>query len=72
MEYGFGMTEAPISRARTLQGVFEGGGGDWGIQKCWKSEILKMKFPIMENVRTSSDIVLVIYRGLQLPGVNGD
>ena len=32
-----------------------------------KSEVLRMKSPIVENVRTSSDIVLHTSRGLQLP-----
>ena len=32
-----------------------------------KNEILRMNLSIVENVRTSSGIVLVISRGLQLP-----
>ena len=42
----------------------EGGGG---VQKWSKSEVLRMKSPIVENVRTSSDILLDTSRGLQLP-----
>ena len=41
------------------------GGG--GVKNGRKSEVLKMKSPIVENVRTSSDILLDTSRGLQLP-----
>ena len=44
-----------------------GMGGVGGLKNGRKSEVLRMRFPIVENVRTSSDIVLVISRGLQLP-----
>ena len=42
-----------------------GGGG--GLKNGRKSEVLRMSWPIVENVRTSSDIVLDTSRGLQLP-----
>ena len=43
------------------------GGRRRGVQKLSKSEVLRMKSPIVENVRTSSDILLHTSRGLQLP-----
>ena len=38
-----------------------------GVKNGQKSEVLRMSWPIVENVRTSSDMVLVISRGFQLP-----
>ena len=35
-------------------------------QKVIKNEVLRMKFPVVENVCTSSDTVSVVSRGLQL------
>ena len=51
---------------RVLEGGGAGGEGG-GLKNRRRSEVLRMKFPIVENARTSSDIVLVISRGLQLP-----
>ena len=38
-----------------------------GDQNMLKNEVLRIVFPIVENVRTSSEIVLHTSRGLQLP-----
>ena len=38
-----------------------------GIKNGQKSTVLRMGWPIVENVRTSSDIVFITSRGLQLP-----
>ena len=43
------------------------GGRRRGDKNGQKSEVLRMKSPIVENVRTSSDILLHTSRGLQLP-----
>ena len=44
-------------------------GGKWAILKggCSKNQVLRIGFPIVEHVRTSSEIVLHTSRGLQLP-----
>ena len=42
-------------------------GGRGGLKNGRKSEVLRMSWPIVENVRTSSDILLDTSRGLQLP-----
>ena len=47
------------------QGWKTGRGG--GAKKGQKNEVLRMRYPIVENVRTPSDTVLVTSRGLQLP-----
>ena len=44
-------------------GGWEGG----GLKNYRKSEVLRMSWPIVENVRTSSESVLDTSRGLQLP-----
>ena len=45
----------------------EEAGRGGGLKNGQKSEVLRMRFPIVENVRTSSDILLHTSRGLQLP-----
>ena len=45
----------------------EAGRGRGALKNGRKSEVLRMRFPIVENVRTSSDILLDTSRGLQLP-----
>ena len=39
----------------------------WGSKNRQKKKVPRMKFSIVENARTSSDIVVVASRGLQLP-----
>ena len=63
---GFGLRVAPLFTARTLQGGLPSRGGG-GVKNGRKSEVLRMSLPIVENVRTSSDILLDTSRGLQLP-----
>ena len=58
--------EASVQNLQIL-GTWPWSGGSGGAQKWSKNAVLRMKFPIVENVRTSSDIVLVTSRGLQLP-----
>ena len=48
-------------------GPSRGRGEGGGLKNGQKSEVLRMRFPIVENVCTSSGIVLVTSRGLQLP-----
>ena len=52
---------APVSDSSAAK--IEGG----GVKNGTTNEVLRMRSPIVENVRTSSDIVLVTSRGLQLP-----
>ena len=45
-----------------------GGGGEGGrLENGRKNKVLRMSWPIVENVRTSSESVLDTSRGLQLP-----
>ena len=39
----------------------------WGSKNRQKKKVLRMRFSIVENVRTPSEIVFIISRGLQLP-----
>ena len=41
--------------------------GAGGIKNGQKNAVLRMRFSIVENVRISSDVVLVTSRGTQLP-----
>ena len=57
----------PVSKQVSRGNILEATSLRDGVSRdVRKSEALRMRFPLVENVRTSSDIVLVISRGLQL------
>ena len=61
------MLSTPLAPLPVSSAAKKIGGGGGGAKNGRKSEVLRMRSPIVENVRTPSDIVLVTSRGLELP-----